>query len=91
MLDLSTPLFPKAATFRVVVLKALAGLLPNLREINLTNTQYTRSGLSDLGWACHPQLEKITRNSSNWSVCLTGDALQRCVQLKELYMDKFCL
>jgi len=90
-LDLSLPVYQvsRAKSKRKVyasIPAALSLLLPNLRELNLSNTHITPKALIDFSKRC-PLLEKVTwhRNTSN--VHLTGQDLDTAYNLKELYMD----
>lgn len=67
---------------------ALAMILPNLQELNLSNTGIGCTALRRFSEKCHG-LEKITWNNfdhnSNVSIC--GNCMSASTNLKEIYMD----
>ncbi len=60
--------------------------MPNLRAVDLSHTRASQSALSDFAKKC-PLLRKITWNSHCTTAFLSGQDLQTCKNLKELYMD----
>jgi hypothetical protein len=88
-LDLSLPpnLPHKQANLRATIPKALALLMPNLRDVDMSHTRVSQSALSDFAKKC-PLLSKITWHSqSATSAFLSGQDLKTCKNLKEIYMD----
>lgn len=71
----------------------LASILPNLREVNLSNTKLCCEPLQELTETC-PRLEKITWNNidRDFGVSIDGEHMMSATNLKELYMDDavFC-
>jgi len=66
----------------------LALILPNLREVDLSNTDVSRSVLVSFADKCS-RLEKITRNNIDKGFCITVDGfeMRNTKNLKEIYMD----
>jgi hypothetical protein len=69
---------------RACVPKALCLLLPNLRQVNMSNVSVKQSMLSDLARHCK-HLESITCRCN--MVYITGYDLRSSVRLEELLMD----
>jgi hypothetical protein len=78
-LDLSLPpnLPTKQSNLRAIVPKALAYLMPNLREVDLSHTRASQSALSDFAKKC-PLLRKVTWNSHCTTAFLSGQDLKTC-------------
>lgn len=72
--------------FRGVVPKALGLLLPNLREIDLSNTKFTCAALGGLVKNC-PLLEKVTYKNQDGCTILSGACFKASKNLKELNLD----
>ena len=86
-LDLSRPVKQiDEFSYLLVYPKALMSIMPNLREIDLSNTHYRMSVLQDLAKKC-PDLEKLTWNNRRYGLDVMGIDLVGCKKLKELYMD----
>ena len=93
-LDLSSP--TKMEFTNYFILTALRELLPNLREINLSNTDIQSYQLEAFGKACS-LLKKITynHNSDSWNpnnrqycgVNMDGNDMSPAKNLREIYMD----
>ena len=78
------------STLLVPFYHALAMILPNLQEIDVSNTQgYHSSAIRVFSSNC-PRLEKITWNNTNQPVSPTnmdGDDMSKAIILRELHMD----
>ena len=91
-LDLSLPSsvlggWKKERQVAACVPKNLAKIMPNLREVDLSNIEVTQSALSDFARHC-PNLEKIRWDYCNESSAFaSGQDLKDCRNLRELYMD----
>merc|ERR1712232_666536 len=72
---------------------ALSFMLPNLREINLSNTNYKNGRVLEKFVERCPRLQKITWDNINDTlIFLSGKAMQGAGNLREIRMDdsKFC-
>ena len=85
-LDLSSP--TKMVYTNYYILTALRTLLPNLREINLSNTGIQSHQLKAFAEECS-RLEKITYNHSSGDshLSMDGKHMNPAKNLKEIYMD----
>ena len=73
--------------------EALARILPNLREIDLSNTEGHPTILRVFSRKC-PRLEKVTWNNTNQvlsSASIDGGDVREATNLKEMYMDNALL
>ena len=63
----------------------LASILPNLREVNLSNTKLSCEPLQELTETC-PRLEKITWNNidQDFGVSIDGEHMMSATNLKNL-------
>ena len=86
-LDMSSPILEWSS---ISFYEALARILPNLREIDLSNTEcQPSSAIRAFSREC-PRLEKITWNSTNKplsSANIDGDDVTEATNLKEMYID----
>ena len=80
-----SPSYNQSSAFLVTV---LATAFPNLREVNLSNTNATGRALKTLSTTCS-RLVKITHNNIQifLNIAIDGGNMIRAKNLKELYMD----
>jgi hypothetical protein len=88
ILDLSFPsnALKKDTKFRVCIPAALTFFMPRLQEIDLSNARVAKSALRNFAYVCLA-LEKITWNHHQANTTISGEDLDACRGLKELYMD----
>ena len=89
-LDLSFPAHVQLRKSRAVLASvpaALSCILPDLREVNLSNTLATQKALCDFAKKC-PLLKKVTWHRQLSNVFISGQDLKcKGDNLKEIYMD----
>jgi len=87
-LDMSSPP-PSSVMKNNYICSHMAKILPNLRDVNLSNNGFGDSSLSRFSSNC-PNLEKITwHNIDNdqSTIDIGGWNMERATNLKEMYMD----
>jgi hypothetical protein len=92
-LDLSVPYNPTQTALLRVIPKSLALLMPNLQDVDLSNTRFTaqfQSALFDFARNC-PVLRKVVWTNHRTSAVVSGSNLGMCPDLKELCMDDLLL
>ena len=87
-LDFSVPYNSSSSvSFRAIIPKAMAVIMPNLREVDLSSTKYSQSAFRDFASKCSASLEKITWNHHSTSEFLSGQELRTCRNLKEFHAN----
>jgi hypothetical protein len=66
--------------------KALAYMLPNLKELDISSMKVTETAVDAFAKHC-PNLEVFRWNGSDGGLHLTGKNLTKCNNLKEVYLD----
>ena len=86
-LDVSSPILERSP---ISFYDALARILPNLQEIDVSNTEGQPSSVIRAFSRECPRLEKITCNNTNQilsSASIDGEDVMGATNLKEMYMD----